>query len=143
MMKNGTAVEDDLARTQDADCVVPGGNGHAGTDSELAGHVDGVVIVCIVVARIDCAIRSRDREVAGRGNVDEGHILVVAIEVAADALPRSVWLQRAAGPAQRLGLLFGDEVPRQMAVKMQIERDVVPGGIASVLRQRWLRPRAR
>ena len=62
--------------------------------------------------------------------------LIVAEAVAADAFAGGIGLQRAAGPAERLGLLLGDEVRGQVAVLQQIGADVLLRGIAAVLVQR-------
>lgn len=59
--------------------------------------------------------------------------LVVAEEAAADALAGRVGLQRAAGPAQVLGLLFGDVVAGQVTVGVDIEGDLVLGIVPAVL----------
>jgi hypothetical protein len=51
--------------------------------------------------------------------------LIVAEAVAADALARGVGLQGAARPAELARLVFRDEIPGQVAVAVQIQRDVL------------------
>ena len=50
--------------------------------------------------------------------------LVVSEAAAADAFAGSIGLERAALPAERLRLLFGNEVIRQVAVGVDVARDV-------------------
>ena len=65
--------------------------------------------------------------------------LVVAEVGAADGLARRIGLKRAACPAQRLRLLLGDVVGGQMAVGMDVQRDLIFRIVFPVLRDRGLR----
>ena len=48
--------------------------------------------------------------------------LIIAEPAAADAAARGIRLQGASGPAQLLGLFFCDEIVRQAAIQVDIQR---------------------